>query len=144
MALKPPRTAPMAVSNCPHPNRLHRSAASPHTLANPSLATVLLTTSIAPVYTPFSAVCNRTFTRSNGCPTTTAHTPPTAPPASDRRPESVDFFAAITSSLSSEVEDGMCGRESLSSSVEVGMAREEEDEPVGVGVEEEDIFVRVG
>lgn len=74
------------------------------TLIAPSLAIVFLTTSIAPVYTPFSAVCNRTLTRSNGWPTTTAHMPP-APPATRSRKLCSDFFVATTTScLSSSVE----------------------------------------
>ncbi len=39
----------------------------------------------------------------------TAHTPPTAPPASDRRPESAFLEAAATSSLSSSFEAGISG-----------------------------------
>jgi hypothetical protein len=72
-------------------------------LANPSFAIVFLTTSIAPVYTPFSAVCMRTLTRSNGWPTTTANTPPTPPANSARSDCSDDLEAALTSSLSSAV-----------------------------------------
>ena len=78
-------------------------------LANPSLAIVFLTTSIAPLYTPFSAVCNRTFTRSNGCPTITAQTPPT-PPATSARRDCADFcVATLTSCLSSSAEGSFSG-----------------------------------
>lgn len=87
------------------------------TLTAPSLATVFRTTSIAPLYTPFSAVCNLTFTKSNGCPTTTAQIPP-APPATKSRKLEKDFLAAWeTSSFSSCAEgiwtlsssaDGIC------------------------------------
>jgi len=89
------------------------------TRIRPSLATVFRTTSIAPVYTPFSAVCNRTLTRSKGCPTTTAKIPPTPPAAKSRKLET-DFFAATATSCSSSFAEG-------SLSVMEG-AEEEEDE----------------
>ena len=79
------------------------------TLASPSLATVRRTTSIAPLYTPFSAVCSRTLTRSKGCPTRTAHTPPTPPATSDRKLDAVAAVAALTSSATSDLE----GREEV-------------------------------
>ena len=86
-------------------------------LANPSLAIVLFTTSIAPLYTPFSAVCNRTFTRSNGCPTITAHTPPT-PPETSARSDCADFLlAALTSSFNSSFEGKFSALSGLSSFV---------------------------
>lgn len=78
------------------------------TLTGPSLAIVFRTTSIAPEYTPFSAVCNRTLTRSKGCPVTTAKTPPTPPAARSRKLWS-DFFVATLTSCSSS-----CGEGSLS------------------------------
>jgi hypothetical protein len=78
--------------------------------ASPSFATLFLTTSSALLYTPFSAVCSLTFTRSNGCPTMTAHTPPNPPAARLRRPESDDLAAAWTSSFSSGSVSGTCGR----------------------------------
>lgn len=77
---------------------------------------------MAPVYTPFSAVCNRTFTRSKGWPTTTAQMPPTPPAAKERRPEvKDDFVVSTTSVVTSEAE----GRESFDGSGldEEGMAK---------------------
>lgn len=78
-----------------------------------------LTTSIAPEYTPFSAVCIRTLTRSNGCPTNTAHTPPIPPAASERKLDTVCFEASTISSFicttvwvlveSEEEDDGATG-----------------------------------
>src|SRR5438045_8481005 len=70
-------------------------------LARPSLATPLRTTSTALVYTPFSAVCSLTLTRSNGCPTITAQIPPKPPAASERRPASDFFAASLASAFSS-------------------------------------------
>jgi hypothetical protein len=61
---------------------------------NPSRATLFLTTSIAPLYTPASAVCRRTLTRSNGWPTTTAQTPPKPPAARERTCEARAFLAS--------------------------------------------------
>jgi hypothetical protein len=86
-------------------------------LASPSLAMVFRTTSMAPVYTPFSAVCMRTLTRSKGWPTTTANTPPTPPASSARSDWSEDLEAALTSSLSSAV----LGSFSMTESVVLGM-----------------------
>src|SRR5271155_3613215 len=62
---------------------------------------VLRTTSNAPLYTPFSAVCMRTLTRSKGWPTMTAQTPPTAPAARERRPDSADLVPSLAVSTSS-------------------------------------------
>lgn len=78
-------------------------------LRNPSLAMLLRTTSSALKYTPRSVVCNRTFTRSNGCPTTTAHTPPNAPAAKLRRPTSEIFPASFGSSFNSSLDSGTWG-----------------------------------
>jgi hypothetical protein len=51
----------------------------------PRWATILRTTSMAPLYAPFSAVCRLTLTRSKGWPVSTAHTPPTPPATRARR-----------------------------------------------------------
>jgi hypothetical protein len=59
---------------------------------------------MAPLYTPFSAVCIRTLTRSNGCPTTTAQMPPTPPAASARSDCSEDLLASLMSSFNSSLE----------------------------------------
>jgi len=72
--------------------------------ANPSFAIVRRTTSMAPLYTPFSAVCIRTLTRSNGCPTTTAQMPPTPPAASARSDCRDEVVATLMSSFNSSVE----------------------------------------
>jgi hypothetical protein len=81
--------------------------------ASPSFAIVLRTTSMAPVYTPFSEVCNRTLTRSNGWPTTTAQIPPTPPATSARSDWSEDLVATLTSSLSSPAEGSFSAIASL-------------------------------
>jgi len=60
------------------------------------------------------------LTRSKGCPTSTAHTPPTPPAARERRPESEDLLAATTSCLTSSVE----GSE--------GVEEEEEEEAIAM------------
>lgn len=78
-------------------------------LARPSFATLLVTTSMAPLYTPASAVCSLTLTRSKGWPTMTAQMPPKPPAARERRPAN-DFAAAIsTSAFSSALVSGTCG-----------------------------------
>ena len=59
---------------------------------------------MAPEYTPFSAVCSLTLTRSKGWPTRTAQTPPIPPAARERRLETDAFVAATTSVLTSSVE----------------------------------------
>ena len=82
-----------------------------HTLAKPSRAIVVRTTSIAPLYMPLSAVCRRTLTRSKGWPTITAHTPPTPPATKDRMLDTVAAVAWTTSSLSSSVVVGIDGVE---------------------------------
>lgn len=64
---------------------------------------------MAPEYTPFSAVCKRTFTRSNGWPTTTAQTPPTPPAAKERMPDAKEDFVVSTTS------DATCSFEGRSS-----------------------------
>ena len=87
-------------------------------LRSPSRATVFLTTSIAPVYTPLSDVCNLTLTRSKGCPTRTAQTPPPPPAANERRPERVDLVATTTSLLTSSAE----GIEEVGDDDEAGIA----------------------
>lgn len=46
----------------------------------------------------------RTLTKSNGCPTTTAHTPPTPPATRERKLERVCFEASTTSLLTSSAE----------------------------------------
>jgi hypothetical protein len=84
--------------------------------ASPSFAMVRRTTSMAPLYTPFSAVCMRTLTRSNGCPTTTAQMPPTPPAASARSDCSEDLLASLMSSFNSSLE----GRFSALSGLLVG------------------------
>ena len=86
---------------------------------------------MAPVYTPFSAVCNRTFTRSKGWPTTTAHIPPTPPAVNDRRPaDKDDLVASATSVATSSLEGRSCldGREDRG-----GLEEEEEEEEDGEG-----------
>lgn len=71
----------------------------------PSFASVFFTTSIAPLYMPGSAVCNRVLVRSKGCPTSTAHTPPSPPEMNafieDEVDETARFWSAATSSTTS-------------------------------------------
>ena len=72
-------------------------------LLSPSRAMLFRTTSTADEYTPLSAVCNRTLTRSNGWPTITAQTPPKPPAAKDRSWAKLADATALASSLSSSL-----------------------------------------
>lgn len=75
-------------------------------LLSPSLAMLLRTTSRADEYTPLSAVCSLTLTRSNGCPTMTAHTPPKPPATNDLTCEKVALAVADAAALTSSVDGG--------------------------------------
>jgi hypothetical protein len=74
----------------------------------PFFAMIFFTTSMAPLYFPFSAVCKCTFTKSKGWPVNTAHTPPTPPAARARREwtreDVASTAASLTSSFASEAE----------------------------------------
>jgi len=109
-----PRYRPYVQSQLPLSD--NRKPVSKHTFA-PSRPTICRTTSIAPLYTPLSAVCKRTLTRSKGCPTRTAQTPP-APPATSERNDCSDDFVASTAACSTSAGEG---------SLSIGEEDEEED-----------------
>ena len=67
----------------------------------PRCAVILRTTSSAPLYTPLSAVCSRTLTRSKGCPDSTAQTPPTPPATNALMDCTSSELAAFATSLTS-------------------------------------------
>src|SRR5277367_3808926 len=84
---------------------------------------VLRTTSNAPLYTPFSAVCMRTLTRSKGWPTMTAQTPPTAPAARERSPDSADLVLSLAASTSSTWAASGEGRSTVEVAIEGAICR---------------------
>lgn len=103
------------------------------TLLNPSLATPFRTTSMALEYTPFSAVCNLTLTRSKGWPTTTAQIPPTPPAAKDRIPEVKEDLVVSTTSVATCSLEGRASFEGNEGREELEEDEDEEEE------EEEDM-----
>lgn len=115
-------------------------------LLTPSLAILFFTTSSALEYTPLSAVCSRTFTRSKGCPTITAHTPPNPPAAKLLSPAS-DFFSAswivscnccLVSGTWGSLEEMAAGRAASMVWLICAPAEEEEGEEEGAIVRRED------
>lgn len=71
----------------------------------PSAAIVFLTTSIAPVYAPGTAVCILVFVKSKGCPTRTQAIPPAPPDKNDLVWFTVDLVLTEVASRSEDESD---------------------------------------